>query len=80
MTTILDSEFDGLDSLDLMYDDAAIDRWNDGALDAIRGKARQMQDADYLDGYEHGLREARVVVVMPERPEGYYHAPLGAFD
>lgn len=83
MSSIIDPDFDGLDGLDLMYDDyddARIDRWNDGALDALRGKASQMQDADYLDGYEHGLREARVVVVMPVRPEGYYHAPLGAFD
>lgn len=62
------------------YDDAHIDRWNNGALDAIRGKARSNDDADYLSGYEHGLREAKVRVVMPRRPEGYYHAPIGSFD
>ena len=62
------------------YDDARIDRWNNGALDAIRGKACVNDDADYLGGYEQGLRERRVQVVMPRRPEGYYHSPIGSFD
>lgn len=66
------------DELDLV-DDAAIDRWNDGVLDALRGKARASDDKDYTEGYEHGLEEAKVVVVMPDRPEGYYHMPLEQF-
>lgn len=56
------------------------DDWNDGALDALRGKARASTVPMYLDGYAHGLRERKVRVVMPARPEGYYHAPIGTFD
>lgn len=61
-------------------DDAAIDRWHDGVLDALRGNAMASADADYLEGYAHGRKEAKVRVVMPARPEGYYHMPLGTFE
>ena len=60
--------------------DAKADRWNDGALDAMRGKGRKLTDSEYLMGYEHGLIERKVRVVMPSRPEGYYHCPIGTFD
>lgn len=59
--------------------DAEIDLWNDGALDALRRKPRASDDATYLAGYEHGLDEARVHAVI-ERPEGYFHFPIGTFD
>lgn len=59
--------------------DARLDRWNDGALDGSRNKARASDDPDYLEGYAHGQDGRRVRVVMPARPEGYYHAPLGTF-
>jgi hypothetical protein len=61
-------------------DDAAIDRWHDGALDAMHGKKATSGDKDYLEGYKHGQEEAKVQVAEPERPEGYYHAPLGTFE
>lgn len=61
-------------------DDAAIDRWHDGALDALNHRPKASDDADYLKGYAHGEEERKVVVVMPARPEGYYHMPLGTFD
>jgi len=60
--------------------DAKLDRWNNGALDALRGAIQKSNDPDYLSGYEHGLRERKVSAVMPARPEGYYHAPIGTFD
>jgi len=61
-------------------DDAALDRWNDGAIDGCRGKAKASDDADYLAGYADGERSRQTVVVMPTRPEGYYHMPLGTFE
>jgi hypothetical protein len=61
-------------------DDAKIDRWHDGVLDALRFKGSHSVDPDYLEGYEHGLKERRVQVVEVERPEGYYHMPLGTFE
>lgn len=60
--------------------DEEIDRWNDGALDALRFKPKASEDKHYLEGYAHGEQERRVQVVMPARPEGYYHMPLGTFD
>lgn len=60
--------------------DAEIDRWHDGALDALRLKAAASNDKHYLDGYAHGEQERRARVVTPARPEGYYHMPLGTFD
>lgn len=55
----------------------AVDRWNDGAFDAFRGRLRKSDDADYLEGYRDGLELRKVHVVMPERAEGYYHSPIG---
>lgn len=60
--------------------DAKLDRWHDGVLDALRYKPSMSVDPDYLEGYNHGLNERLVRVVMPARPEGYYHMPLGTFD
>ena len=62
------------------FDDAKADRWNDGALDGCRGKTPASTDADYIEGYAEGIESRKVRVVMPHRPEGYYHAPLGAFE
>lgn len=60
--------------------DAAIDRWHDGAHDALCFKPKASADLDYLAGYKHGERERQVRVVEVERPEGYYHMPLGTFE
>jgi hypothetical protein len=68
---------------DTMTDDARIDRWNKGAIDGCRNQPPQdrwLDDTDYMDGYRHGQDERKVRVVMPERPEGYYHMPLGTFE
>jgi hypothetical protein len=65
---------------DYMQDDAAIDRWNDAALAAMRYQPCPADDADSLAGYAHGLDQRKVCVVMPRRPEGYYHAPIGSFE
>jgi hypothetical protein len=63
-----------------LQDDAKIDRWNNGAIDGCKGIAAKSDDADYMEGYRHGQDERKVRVVMPKRPEGYYHAPIGTFD
>jgi hypothetical protein len=62
------------------FDEAAVDRWNDGALDGCRAIAPRSADADYLAGHAEGTESRKVRVVMVPRPEGYYHAPIGAFD
>lgn len=60
--------------------DAAIDRWNDAALAALRGQPCPADDEDSRAGYAEGLEQRKVRVVMPRRPEGYYHAPIGTFE
>jgi hypothetical protein len=60
------------------FDDAAADRWSDAALAALRGQACPANDPDSLNGYAHGMDQRKVRVVMPERPEGYYHMALDA--
>jgi len=60
--------------------DAKIDRWHDGWFDGHGCKPKASDDKDYLKGYAEGDNARHVRVVMPERPEGYYHMPLGTFD
>lgn len=55
------------------FDDAAADRWTNAALAAFRGKPCPGDDLDSISGYRHGLEGRRVRVVMPDRPEGYWH-------
>lgn len=62
------------------FDEAACDRWHDGARDAHRSIHRTSDDADYLEGYEQALEDMKVVVVYPSRPEGYYHSAIGSFE
>lgn len=60
------------------FDDAAADRWTDAALAAFRGQPCPAHDLDSINGYQHGLEQRRVRVVMPARPEGYWHTnPCG---
>lgn len=54
--------------------DAACDRWHKGYF----AKERPT-DPDELEGWLHRRNEAPPPR-MPERPEGYYHMPLGTFD
>ena len=58
------------------YDDTASDLWNDAALAAMYGKPCPADDDNSKAGYAYGLEERKVRVVMPARPEGYYHMPL----
>jgi hypothetical protein len=50
-----------------------LDNWNDGAIDGYRGATKASSHPEYLKGYRHGQDQRRVVVVVPHRPEGYYH-------
>lgn len=61
-------------------DDAAIDRWHDGALDCYRGRPKASDDKDYLEGWAFAEEDKKRPVVEIVRPEGYYHQPLGTFD
>lgn len=59
--------------------DARIDRFHDGYFAHKRGEARPT-DADAAAGWDQRAIDCRVRVVMPRRPEGYYHAAPGTFD
>ena len=59
--------------------DAAIDRHNNAALAALRGQPCPGEDEDSVAGYAQGLNERKVLVVVPRKPEGYYHAAVGTF-
>lgn len=39
----------------------------------MQTEPKSSTDLQYSQGYLHGLDERKVRVVMPERPEGYYH-------
>lgn len=67
------------DDFDDTAADAAADRFCDGFLARGRGKPRPA-DPDEAEGWDEAKRGERVVTVMPERPEGYYHMPIGTFD
>lgn len=56
-------------------DETHIDRWHNGYF----AKERPT-DPDELEGWTQAQEERKVRVVMPARPEGYYHMPLGTFD
>jgi hypothetical protein len=59
--------------------DLLIDRFHDGYFAFRNGEARS--PCPYMaEGWDDAERSSKVRVVMPRRPEGYYHAPLGAFD
>lgn len=57
------------------------DQYNNGWLAGFKGKPCT-DDPDFAVGWREGQRERRnpVVAIMPERPEGYYHMPIGTFD
>lgn len=59
--------------------DAKIDAYHAGWFTAKRG-TRRPHNVDAQQGWDDYHAAKKVRVVMPERPEGYYHAPLGAFD
>jgi hypothetical protein len=59
--------------------DAAVDAYHDGYDLFRKGNARP-EEAHMAQGWDDAQRASRVRVVMPRRPEGYYHSPLGAFD
>jgi len=69
-----------LDDLDL---DALIDAWHDGYFSRRDGKDTPPSDKFLAREWELGRRQylidrAAPPVLMPERPEGYYHiAPDG---
>jgi hypothetical protein len=65
------------EDFDDVAQDAKIDRWHDGYFAAVRGEPRPTE-FDAGQGWDHRANEVPVVEV--ERPEGYYHAPIGTFE
>ncbi len=65
------------------YDDDAaedrINRFHDGYWAHKRGEARP-NDPHAAAGWDDRARDQKVRVIMPARPEGYYHAKPGTFD
>lgn len=49
-----------------------------GYLAGRRGGPKP-DDPDGAEGWTDGKDASQVRVVMPARPEGYYHMPLGSF-
>ena len=59
--------------------DRKIDLWHDGYFMRRRGEARPT-DADMASGWDEANREPSFRAAQVERPEGYYHAPIGTFE
>lgn len=69
---------------DINYDEEReaeerIDRFHDGYFAFRRGEPRPT-DPCAADGWDDAERASQVRVVMPARPEGYYHCAPGTFD
>lgn len=64
-----------VENADEIAEEAKCDRWHDGYFSKERPT-----DPDELEGWLQAREDAKLTVVMPVRPEGYYHAPLGTFE
>lgn len=65
--------------LDDIAQDAKIDRYHDGYFAHRKGLPRPACP-DAAAGWDQRAIDCRVRVVMPRRPEGYYHCAPGTFD
>lgn len=65
------------------YDDeaaeAAIEQYHAG-YDMFRQGKSCPAEAKMVEGWRDAQRASRVRVIMPRRPEGYYHMPIGTYD
>jgi hypothetical protein len=75
------ANYDRLRELNGDDNDAEIDAWHDGYF-AGRRNAPVSDDPNFAEGWFKGRCEILypTSVVQVERPEGYYHAPLGTFE
>lgn len=55
------------------FEERRIEAYHDGWGMFRRGEARPVS-GDERDGWQDAQRASRVVVIMPRRPEGYYHS------
>lgn len=62
-----------------MNDDEKIDSWHEGYDAHLKGKPCPTEE-NARAGWLERERSRRVHAVLPERPEGYYHMPIGTFD
>lgn len=74
-------QFDyGFDVDDINDDgDAQVDRFHAG-WDAFQAGAPRPADKDEASGWDYAESAKMSHVVEPERPEGYYHMPIGTFE
>lgn len=59
--------------------DRLIDLFHEGYAAFLAGRPMPA-DPEQASGWRDAQRASLVRVVMPRRPEGYYHMPLGTFD
>lgn len=59
--------------------DKNCEAYHNGYMAHKTGKPRPTED-QAAQGWDDRARDCKVVVVMPVRPEGYYHYPIGTFD
>ena len=59
--------------------DLRIDAYHSGCKLHQAGMKRPDNDPIKAEGWDDRERDMRVCVVMPSRPEGYYHAPIGTY-
>lgn len=75
MVLIADAGLEAVSRDEWLYDNR-IDLWNAAVLAGLRGQPCPANDGYSLEGYAHGLEQSKVRVVVPARPEGYYHLPV----
>lgn len=59
--------------------DVRCDKYHDG-YDAFCRRQPCPTEQHAANGWRNAEAASQTVVVMPERPEGYYHMPIGTFD
>ena len=70
---------DGITLEPIEDDDAAIERWHDG-YDARLRRLPCPTEPTASEGWHAADSALLIRPVEVERPEGYYHMPLGTFD
>lgn len=75
------AEYDRLHELNGYDNDTEIDAWHAGYF-AGRRNDPVTAEPNFASGWFAGRTATLypVRVVMPHRPEGYYHAPIGTFE
>ena len=73
------NEFDNVARIDAFHDGYFAHKARKPLSDNPHGLDIGLATA-WADGWNERENDQKVVVVMPHRPEGYYHMPVGSFD